>query len=167
MQANRIYKGNFSEDDRNTYISDLLDSAGYQTKDQTRQGTSYAGKSAGEIDILIKDSRGLPFTIIEALNLVSVDKKYIKKHIEKLLNNYDTVGLENNFIVVYANVANFGGFCSKYIDYISNKHKYKYLFQSVKEIEDYRYADFKIYEAEHIRHGNKVFLYHVIINFSG
>ena len=87
LQANRIYKGDYSEDDRNTYISDLLDISGHQTKDQTRQGTSYAGKSAGEIDILIKDSRGLPFTIIEALNLVSVDKEYIRKHIDKLFNN--------------------------------------------------------------------------------
>lgn len=166
LQANRIYKGDYSEDDRNTYISDLLDISGHQTKDQTRQGTSYAGKSAGEIDILIKDSRGLPFTIIEALNLVSVDKEYIRKHIDKLFNNYDTAGLESNFILVYANVKNFENFFKKYIDYISTKHSYKYTFKSGKELENYLYTSLKVYEAEHIRQGKKVFLYHVIINLS-
>jgi hypothetical protein len=166
LQKNRIYKGDFSEDDRNTYISDLLDGAGYDTKDQTRQGTSYAGKSAGEIDILIKDQQGLPFTIIEALNLKYIDKGYIKKHIEKLFNNYDTAGLENNFMVVYANVKDFGTFCKSYIDYIAN-HNYTHIFQSVKEIKDYRFADFKIFRAEHIRQGQNVFLYHIVINVNG
>jgi hypothetical protein len=164
LQTNRVYRGGFSEDDRNTYISDLLDSGGYQTKDQTRQGTSYAGKSAGEIDILIKDSKGLPFTIIEALNLTYINTAYISKHIDKLFNNYDMAGFEFNFIVIYANVSNFVNFCKDYIDYISNRHTYKYPFQSCKELRDYRYSDLKVYKAEHIRQGNKVFLNHVIIN---
>lgn len=167
LQANRNYRGDFSEDDRNTYISDLLDSSGYQTKDQTRQGTSHAGKSAGEIDILIKDSKGLPLTIIEALNLAYVDKEYIKLHLDKLFNNYDTSGIENNFIVVYANVKNFGDFCKKYVDYISTKHNYKYTFQSIKELGGYPYSDLKVYKVEHIRQEKKVFLCHVLINLNG
>jgi hypothetical protein len=166
LQANRVYRGVFSEDDRNTYISDLLESGGYRTKDQTRQGTSYAGKSAGEIDILVKDSKGLPFTIIEALNLTSVDTAYISKHINKLFNNYDMAGYEFNFIVVYANVINYFNFCKNYINYVSKKHFYKYPFLSCKELPEYRYTDLKVYQAEHIRQGNKVFLIHVIINLS-
>ena len=163
LQSNRIFRGDFLEDDRNTYISDLLDSSGYQTKDQTRQGTSYAGKSAGEIDILIKDSRGLPFSIIEALNLDSVKSDYISRHIDKLFNNYDTSGLENNFILVYTNVINFGDFCKKYINYISTKHEYKYMFKSINKLDVYRYTDLEIHKAEHIREDKKVFLYHIIV----
>lgn len=166
LQANRIYRGNTLEDDRNTFISDLLDSGGYQTKDQTRQGKSYAGKLAGEIDILIKDSKGLPFTIIEALNLTYINTSYISKHLDKLFNKYDMAGFEFNFMVIYADVSNFGNFCTDYINYISNIHNYNYPFQTCKELNNYRYTDLKVYQAEHIRQGNKIFLNHVIINLS-
>lgn len=169
LQGNRIYSfsnKDIKENDRNTYISDLLGAAGYQKEPQTLWGESPGGKTSGEIDILIKDSRGLPFTIIEALNLDSVESTYISEHINKVFNKYDTTGLENNFIVAYVNVANFGGFCERYINYISTKHQYKYTFQSVEEVKDYRYADLKLYKADHIRQNNKIFLYHIIINFS-
>jgi hypothetical protein len=168
LQGNRIYKFSnkeIEENDRNTYIADILSAAGYKKEPQTLWGESPGGKNSGEIDIMFKDSRGLPLTIIEALNWRDWD--YLKTHIDKLFNNYDTAGFENNFIVVYANAKKFGEHCKKYIEYIRTKHNYKYTFQSVKEIDDYRYTDLKIYKAEHIRQENKVFLYHVIINFSG
>ena len=167
LQGDRIYKfsnDKIDENDRNKFIAQLLDSAGYYIKDQPLWGESPGGKKDGEIDLMFYDSRRLPFAIIEALNWGTL--KYLKTHIDKLFNKYDTAGFENNFIVVYANVKKFGVLCKKYIDYIS-KHNYKYDFQNVKEIDDYHFADLKIYKAEHIRHGNKVFLYHVIINFSG
>lgn len=168
LQGNRTYNfsnKNIKENDRNTYIADLLGAAGYQKEPQTLWGESPGGKTSGEIDILIKDSRGLPFTIIEALNLDSVESTYISEHIDKVFNKYDKTGLENNFVVVYVNVANFGTFCERYIDYISTKHKYKYLFQYIEEVKDYRYADLKLYKANHTRQKNKVFLYHILINF--
>lgn len=166
LQSNRIYRGDFSEDDRNTYISDLLDSSGYPTKDQTRQGNSHGGKSAGEIDILIKDSRGLPFAIIEALNLNSVTKSYISTHIDKLFNNYDKAGFECNFILVYANPKKFSDFTDNYLKYVSMEHTYNYAYLGIKEFDTYRYSDLKIYKAEHIREDMKVFLYHIVINMS-
>jgi hypothetical protein len=164
LQGNRIYRGNFSEDDRNTYISDLLDGDNYRTKDQTRWSKSAAGKSAGEIDILVKDNKSLPFTIIEALNLKSVLKGYIITHINKTFK-YDTTGFEYNFIVAYVNIKNFGSFWKNYIKFISN-HVYQYKFLSIQEITDYNYADIRIAKAKHIRNEKEIYLYHVAVNLS-
>ncbi len=84
LQGNRIYRGNYSEDDRNTFIASILEASDYNTKDQTRWSTSAAGKSAGEIDIFIYDKKGYPFTIIEALNLASLKTDYTILHINKI-----------------------------------------------------------------------------------
>jgi len=167
LQGDRIYKfsnDEIYENDRNKFIGQLLDSAGYYIKEESLWGESPGGKKDGEIDLMFYDSRSLPFAIIEALNWGTLN--YLNEHLDKLYNNYDTAGFKNNFIVVYANVKNFGALCKKYINHIS-KHNYKYVFQGVEELNDYHYADLKIYKAEHIRQGNKVFLYHIIINFCG
>jgi len=166
LQGDRIYKfsnDGIEENDRNKFIAQLLDSAGYRIKDQPLWGESPGGKKDGEIDLMFYDSRRLPFAIIEALNWR--DWPYLETHIDKLFNNYDTAGFENNFIVVYSNLKKFGSLCERYINYIST-YNYKYAFQSVKEMEYYRFADLKIYKAEHIRQKKKVFLYHVLINFN-
>ncbi|KFF24442.1 hypothetical protein [Chryseobacterium vrystaatense] len=89
MQQNHLYYGNFSEDDRNTFIASMLISAGFHVKDQTRKSTTETGKSAGEVDIFIEDINGYPLNIIEALNLSSVVKDYIKTHIDKIFKNHD------------------------------------------------------------------------------
>lgn len=93
LQANAIYY-NATEDQRNDYIRDILDAVGYDVKDQTRRGLSPSGKAAGEVDILIKE-HGFPITIIEALNLDSLNKEYLDKHIDKIYN-YDTAGNKFN-----------------------------------------------------------------------
>lgn len=167
LQGDRIYKFSnkeIEENDRNKFIAQLLGSAGYNIKDQPLWGESPGGKKDGEIDLMYFDSRGLPFVIIEALNWRDWD--YLKDHINKLFNNYDTAGFEYNFIIVYSSVKKFGYLCKKYFDYISKVHVYKYLFQRCEELQDYRYADLKVYQAEHIRQGNKIFLNHVIVNLS-
>ena len=164
LQGNRIYRGDFSEDDRNTYISDLLDGDDYRTKDQTRWSKSAVGKSAGEIDILVKDNKSLPFTIIEALNLKSVLKSYIITHIDKTFK-YDTTGFEYNFIIAYVNIKNFGSFWKNYVKFISS-HIYLYKFLSVQEITAYNYADIRVAKAKHIRNGKEIYLYHIAVNLS-
>ena len=90
LQANFTYKDS-PENHRNDYIRDLLDTMGYLgNRDQTRLGTSSGGKDAGEVDILVrKDNR--PFSIIEALNLSSVNESYISLHIDKIYR-YDALG---------------------------------------------------------------------------
>jgi hypothetical protein len=162
LQGNRLYRGNFSEDDRNTFISSLLEASDYIVKDQTRWSRSSVGKSSGEIDIFIRDKKGFPFSIIEALNLDSLDTAYIALHIDKIFN-YDTTGLEYNFILVYSNAKNFDKFWTKYIQFIS-MHSYQYQFISFDEINNYLYTDIKIGKAKHIRNGREILLYHLMVD---
>ena len=80
--SNEIYY-DASEDRRNTYVRDLLDEKGYVVRDQTRHGLSPQGKDAGKVDISIF-KEGKTYTLIEALNLSCLSKKYIDTHLDKL-----------------------------------------------------------------------------------
>jgi hypothetical protein len=162
LQGNRIYRGTFSEDDRNTYIADLLESSGYYVKDQTRWSISYEGKSAGEIDIFIRDKFGVPLSIVEALNLDSLKKDYTAMHLDKIFN-YDTSGLKSNFILIYSNAKGFSKLWNKYQDFIKN-HPFQYKLISFVEIRTYGYADILAGKSVHNRNGKKVDLYHVTVN---
>ncbi len=162
LQGHRLYRGSSLEDDRNTFIADLIESEEYKVKDQTRWSRSAAGKSAGELDIFILDSKGLPYAIIEALNLTYLKKSYIIEHLDKTFN-YDTTGLENNFILVYSNSKNFNTLWVKYKEFISN-HGYKYDFKSFDEISVYSFSDIKIGVATHIRKGQEVKLFHIMLD---
>lgn len=52
LQARKHYS-DFSKDERNAYIGDILEAIGYNVKDQTRRGSFSTGKGACEIDIYI------------------------------------------------------------------------------------------------------------------
>lgn len=163
LQGNKIYR-NSSEDDRNTFIANLLDAGGYFTKDQTRWSQSYVGKSSGEIDIFVYKKDGSVFTIIEALNLTSVDKKYISKHLEKIFT-YDTTGFRHNYIIVYSSAKDFSRLWTGYIDYIpSVNYRYKYI--DFIEIMDYEFTDIKIGKTSHNRNDEEVYLFHIVVNMS-
>lgn len=162
MLGRLLYRGNFSEDDRNTYIADLLESSGYYIKDQTRWSKSHEGKSAGEIDIFIRDKFGTPLSIIEALNLDSLKKKYTTLHLDKIFN-YDVTGLKSNFIIVYSNAKGFLGLWNKYINFVENRN-FQYPILSVEKIQAYDYAEIMIFKSVHDRNGQKVNLYHVAVN---
>jgi hypothetical protein len=162
LQANAIYY-NATEDQRNDYIRDILDTVGYDVKDQTRRGLSPNGKAAGEVDILIKE-HGFPITIIEALNLDSLNKTYLDKHIDKIYN-YDTAGNKFNIIVSYVTVSNFADFCDKYYEHIK-KHKYPFTIQASEDnvvIGEFSFSDIKIMKTVHNRSRCETILYHVCI----
>jgi hypothetical protein len=162
LQGNRVYRGNYSEDDRNTFISNLLENDDFNTKDQTRWSKSHVGKSAGEIDIFILDKRNFPYAIVEALNLASLKTDYILLHIDKIFN-YDTTGLEYNVILNYSSAKNFDILWSNYVTLITN-HTYKYKFIEFEMVNEYTYTDIKIGKAMHLRNGQKIFLYHLMVN---
>ena len=164
IQTNRIYYGNFSENDRNTFIASLLESAGFLVKDQTLKSTTETGKSAGEIDIFIQGINLLPISIIEALNLTYVDKGYIAKHIDKIFT-YDANGLPDNYILVYANVTNFGSFYKGYLNYVKS-HSFKYPQVSLIEDSSVPFADLKKLTIVHNRNGMELNMHHIIINLS-
>lgn len=164
MQSNRNYYGNYSEDDRNTFVASMLESAGYQVKDQTRRSRTETGKSAGEIDILIQDSEYHPISIIEALNLESVNKSYIITHINKIFT-YDANGLQNNYVLVYANVKKFGVFYQSYLDFVKS-HDFKYPLIDLKEDNLLQYTEIRKFTIVHDRNDKQVNMHHIILNLS-
>jgi len=160
LQARKLYS-EASEDERNDYIGDILEAIGYDLKDQTRRGTSSSGKNSGELDIYVSKDR-LPFTVIEAMNLNSVNSDYINKHLDKIFS-YDTAGNQFNISLAYVNVADFNSFWGKYSDHVAN-HDYPVpIISSEKNIDTYGYSELKIMKTNHNRSGIEVVLYHICV----
>lgn len=109
---------NSEENDLNDAFRDSLDLL-YSVNDQTRCGIYQSGTGAGEIDLLIR-REGLPFAIIEALRLRSLEREYLNTHINKALTNYDQAGCPHAFVVVYAQVNDFANFWNKLLEHVKN-----------------------------------------------
>lgn len=161
LQGNAKYI-NAKEDERNDYIRDMLDQYNYVIKDQTRRGLSSTGISSGEVDIFVEKNK-VPFTIIEALILKSLDKDYIANHLNKIYT-YDTTGNLFNVCLVYAELKNFASFWEKYCDYIK-EFKYPYPIISVDENLDdiYSGSEIKVMTTTHNRSGQPTKLYHICV----
>lgn len=152
----RIHYTNASEDERNDYISDILDAIGYTVRDQTRRGSSSSGKDSGELDIFISKDR-LPFTVIEAMNLSSVDTTYINKHLDKIFS-YDTSGNKFNVCLSYVKVQDFNSFWEKYHAHVTQYGYIAPLLSSDTSVNDeYGYSELRIMKTNHNRSGITVF----------
>lgn len=161
LQARKHYSDS-SEDQRNDYIGDILWAIGYNVKDQTRRGSSSTGKDAGEIDIFVSKD-GLPFTVVEAMNLDSVNTTYINTHLDKVFT-YDGAGNKFNVCLSYVKVADFDTFWEKYSAHVSNYRYPAPILSSVTSIDDeYGYSELRILKTIHSRSGRKVNLYHICV----
>lgn len=101
LQGSIMYWGR-DENDRNTVIRDKLRPAGYIVHDQTLNGCSAGGKRAGELDMDIRIRETTPWTICEALILKDGNKTKWNEHLERLLERYNTHGL--NFLILLSYV---------------------------------------------------------------
>ena len=141
---------NSEENDLNDAFRDSLDLL-YSVDDQTRRGISQSGTGAGEIDLLIR-REGLPFAIIEALRLRSLEREYLNTHINKALTNYDQAGCPHAFVVVYAQVNDFANFWNKLLEHVKN-YQFPYtvddtLSELVVEQTEVRVAKMKLSRSE-------------------
>lgn len=160
LQGNSLQIMQGDENDRNTYLRDLLSmNKKYLVFDQTLNGKSAQGKNAGELDLLIKNSKHLPFTVLEALNLNCVNKQYITTHINKLFS-YDTWGAANNYIVIYAETNNYVGFCSRYKMFLS---ECEYEFPMISLDEREMFADIRIYDTVLLRNEKETRITHIVV----
>lgn len=101
LLSNSMYGRETHENDMNDYIRDIMSGPGrFYILDQTRRGMSENQNDAGELDMMILQNDE-PFAIIEALRLKSLAKKNLEAHIQKLLVNYDSVGLKHAFLLIY------------------------------------------------------------------
>lgn len=161
LQRNPLFS-NVSEDQRNDFIRDILETGGYQVKDQTRQGFSATGISTGEVDLLVQ-SNALPLCIVEALNLSSLNKNYVNLHLDKIFN-YDTSGNKFNVVLSYVSIVDFGGFWDRYCTHIKG-HTYPYQLTEWDEtiLDAHNYTDTKYIRTVHDRNGSKTHLWHICV----
>ncbi|MDR3543479.1 MAG: hypothetical protein P4L69_21365 [Desulfosporosinus sp.] len=161
LQASRIYYS-ATEDERNDYIRDILETAGYNTKDQTRRGKSATGKAAGELDIYVEE-KGFPITLIEALNLSSVDTGYIAKHLNKIYT-YDSVGTPFNVCLSYVCVKDFKNFWDNYCVYaISHVYPFNMISYDINADKNFPYSEIRFMTTTHNRSGKITHLYHICV----
>lgn len=116
---------NLSRDEnaRNTYIREILRSKGYSIADQTLRGESASKKQLGELDFEIMKTAEIPYAIYEALNLKNFsnsEQQYLNNHLNKLLDNYNPMGIPFAFLVCYVKCEKekFSSYWSKYCDYV-------------------------------------------------
>lgn len=171
MQQNKIFQDDKDENKRTKHILDLLDSKNnYRTESQYQTGKSSTGKKIGSCDGLIIDKKFKNEYYVEALNLSSFDKTYLKSHINKLEFNYDYKGLPIKFILVYCNLKEntFDDFINKYKNFIESEITFLYQKSIVKEeaVEFNKYTDSRIFQSSHMRENKSVSLYHILLKFS-
>lgn len=160
IQKNKNYKG-AQENVLNDAVRDHL-SMKYEVYDQTRQGLSENGKDSGEIDLLVCN-HSLPVAIIEALKISSVNKKYLREHIDKVLVNYDPNGVKNTFILIYATVNNFGNFSEVLIKYLED---YDYPYNVIEKIKVLPRKFSESFQAMTIleRSNEQIYLHFFVVN---
>ena len=147
MQTNSLYWGT-SENTRNTFVRDSLITAGYQIADQSLAGLSAGGKQPGELDLLIRNKQGIPWTIYEGLLLNGAggsQLKYWDDHLAKLLDNYNENGLQFLVLVSYVTCSKerFPEICKTFTDHIRSFNPRQYAFQSMVPV-DLRSARFEM-----------------------
>lgn len=121
MQANNMFY-NCSEDERNTYIRDGMRLSKYLVSDQTLIGKSQSGIRSGELDIEIFKEANIPLTLMEALIIKSdngTSKKYWNDHLKKLIDNYNPVGIPDNYLISYVECSKekFKTICVSFIEH--------------------------------------------------
>ncbi|HLP46754.1 MAG TPA: hypothetical protein VK469_12430, partial [Candidatus Kapabacteria bacterium] len=118
----------------------------------------------GELDIKIIDEKtGRAISIIEALNLEYRNTSKINSHVLKLLHHYDSNGLKENYIVVYASAKDFADLCRKYRDHLK---KIDYAtFELEGDIEEATTGFNKItaFRARHKCNKGETILYHLLV----
>lgn len=93
------------EDKRNRRVRDDLYGWGYNIQDQTQRGRSGTGSSIGELDLLLHNEKSEPWTAIEALRVSNGTKTEWKKHLKKLVGNYNYFGAPFLYLLTYVDAA--------------------------------------------------------------
>lgn len=171
VQGDKNYHENKDENNRTKNILQLLGFKNeYKTECQLPTGMSSTRKNIGSCDGLIIDNQTNNEYYVEALNLGSLGKSYLKTHINKLEYNYDLKGLPIKFILVYCNLKDntFDDFVIKYKSYIENDMSYYYQKSIIKEeiVEFNKFTNSRVFHSTHTRENRNVFLYHILLKFS-
>lgn len=110
-----------------------------------------------------KNTREEPLAIVEALKLDSVNKTYIKNHIDKIYG-YDTWGSKYNYLLVYAYTKNFELFCSKYKSFMQTNDFPLQVQNHLTERRLNNISEIRIFNTILIGNGRETTLTHIIVN---
>ena len=102
----------------------------FTVADQTRYGMSASRKEAGEADLILRKD-GKDVAIVEGLKLAYVDDASLKRHINKVLNNYNVLGIPTYFLI-YAIAKKFDKFWKRLYSYLE---LYDYPFPMIGNME--------------------------------
>ena len=171
LQGNSDYYG-AHENRCNTYVRDLLRMRGYVCEDQTFHGLSETGNSSGSLDILIRDKdnkRNL--SIYEALWLKSfgkADRKYLDKHISKLLDNYNADGLTCLFLVAYVTWDKiiFNEFARQYCQYVMTDSDVPFGIMDSMQIDIVNDTFMRCMRVRYNCGGTSMYVYHIVMRLS-
>ena len=153
-----------SENNRNTFIANVLHNKGFDVVDQTLRGISASGKQAGEIDILIRNADKQDHAIIEAMNLEHLKKSYITEHLNRIFK-YDRNGLPENYILIYSDAVDFISFWKKYKKFVQETEFEKYKLESFEDISNTLSAiEIRAAKAIHKRHDSQQTITHIFVN---
>lgn len=113
-------RSNQLENVHNDHLRNLLRYKGYDVYDQSRMGVSQSRLNAGNLDLLIRNEQRW-VTIIEPLRLATWSANNILSHYNKLIDNYNPLGLVHTHIIVYYIGQNngFTGLYETYKNYIN------------------------------------------------
>lgn len=162
------------EDFHNDELSVALENFNFGVDEQARAGITKSRKNPGSLDILIKATKtNRPLAIVEALRESSCGDKNtnIADHLDKLLNDYDFVGLEINYLITYCEAANFGNFWDNYVSYMENINEHSNFRGSIPQIsfvdtgkDISNYTDLRIGRGIYSRSGRDIQVYHIVCN---
>lgn len=168
LQRNKDYY-NKNENSRNDYLRDLMEFKGYLVKDQSRSGISQNGKEAGETDLIFCKTKLCNNIIVECMNLsnTSNNKTTIESHYKKLMTKYDSEGNLYNILISYVKSDDFIKTSLKYKEIIEN-YEFEYKTRNIEsdlEFKD-KSNEICVMKSEHLRNGNRIFIYHVLVHFT-
>ena len=193
LQNNPDMYSDANENQKNTLVRDLMrnlfdsplcigdEEYSISIEDQTLNGFSASGKSAGELDLFVRVGT-LPYTIIEGID-IEADKQGKKgkhwvrsklyEHIVRF-GNYDQNGLERNILLVYVKTDDFDGFYESMLNGIINSPKaiirgnriYDLANMPLSEIDISEYASIRLARGKYIYSGCERTLYICVVKIS-
>ncbi|MCG6242396.1 hypothetical protein K6U55_10235 [Vibrio diabolicus] len=162
------------EDFHNDELVVGLEDLGFNVDEQSRSGITKSKQNPGSLDILIKKNHSnRPIAIVEALRESSCGARNnnIAEHLDKLLNDYDFIGLETNYLITYCEAKDFGKFWSNYLSYMSKINDHSKFSSNIPQLsfvdtksDIVDYADLRIGKGIYRRNGRDVQVYHIVSN---
>ena len=157
--------GHGMEDKRNRRIRDDLYGWGYNIQDQTQRGRSGTGASVGELDFLLYNEKREPWTTIEALRVSNGTKTEWKKHLNKLVSNYNFFGARFLYLLTYvdADPTAFADIWTGYRSYIQTYDPgvHAYVAESFLDLSSSTQEYTKAAKCQYTCGGNHITVYHI------